>query len=250
MTIESIRAVLIDDEPKMLDVLSKMLALHCPDITIESTYTSPVEALKQINEVNPDVVFLDIQMPELTGFEFLEKAGVHSFRVIFTTAYDDYAVQAFRVNALDYLLKPIDSEELVQAASKLEKIIRPKPHDQFADFRQLQLAQSHFKLPVASSDGIKLVNLNQIIYLEADKNYTVFHFSDGKQFIASRNLAYFESQLPAYSFFRSHNSYMINLALVDRYIRGEGGFVEMSNGKQLEVSRKRKTELLQLLRIN
>lgn len=250
MSKDVITAVLVDDEHKMLDVMGKLLAMHCPQVKVEATFTSPEEALREVGTINPDVIFLDIQMPGLTGFEFLEQLGVHSFKVIFTTAYDDYAVQAFRVNALDYLLKPIDSEELLQAVNKLQKLIHPKAANPLAESLPASPLQSHYRLPVASSDGIKLVNLDQILYLEADKNYTVFYFTNGKQHVASRNLAHFESMLPAYSFFRSHNSFIINLSFVDRYIRGEGGFVEMNNGKQLEVSRKKKPELLQRLNIN
>jgi two-component system LytT family response regulator len=249
MSKDIISAVLIDDELKMLDVLSKLLNLHCPHVKVAAAFTSPEEALRKVTEISPDVIFLDIQMPGLTGFEFLEALGMHSCSVIFTTAYDDYAVQAFRVNALDYLLKPVDGDELVQAVNKLRKKV-VKPPESTADLRFAKHVQSHFRLPVASSDGIKLVNLDQILYLEADKNYTVFYFTDGKQYVASRNLAYFENQLPDQSFFRSHNSYIINLHYVDKYIRGEGGFVEMSGGKQLEVSRKRKADLLQMLNIN
>ncbi|MGL5890404.1 MAG: LytR/AlgR family response regulator transcription factor, partial [Bacteroidia bacterium] len=245
MTERSIVAILIDDEPKMLDVLKHLIQKHCPEIVIAATFTSPQLAYDSLPSIDPDVVFLDIQMPEYTGFQLLEKIGVHRFQVVFTTAYDNYAVQAFRVNALDYLLKPIDVDELKQVAGKLKNVHAAENnmmHKKPESNSNTSGTESIAKFPISASGGIKLVNLSDIIYLEADTNYTIFHFLRNKDYTASRNLAFFENQLPAPDFFRSHNSYLIHLRYVERYIKGDGGYVEMPDGRQLEVSRKKKAD--------
>ncbi len=245
-----INAVLVDDEPFLINVLANLLERHCPHIHIIATFNSPEEAIAAIPELKFDLLFLDVEMSGMTGFELLERLGVHSFRVIFVTAHEAYAIKAFRINALDYLLKPVDADELIAAVKKygkevLSEALEPAESKQFIPpNEQIQ------RLPVASSDGIHLVDVENIIYMEASSNYTTFHFRQGKSITASRNLAFFEDQLPKSKFFRAHNSFLIHLRFVIRYIRGEGGFVEMVDGRQLEVSRRRKADLLRTLNIS
>lgn len=247
---QKLRAVLVDDESLMLNVLQKQLERHCPEVEILAQFSSPQEAAEGIPELKFDLLFLDIHMPGMNGFQLLEKIGMHAFRVVFITAYDTYAIQAFRVNALDYLLKPIDSVELKDAIAKLkqetQRVIGAMADETNAAVKPDGLR----RFPIASADGVLIVDIEDILYLEAASNYTLFQFRNGKSFTASKNLAYFEQQLPGNSFFRSHNSFLIHLRYVDRYIRGEGGFVEMPDGRQLEVSRRRKPDLLRLLSIS
>ncbi|MGL5891324.1 MAG: LytR/AlgR family response regulator transcription factor [Bacteroidia bacterium] len=245
-----LNAVLVDDEPLLINVLSNLLQRHCPDIHILATFNSPDDALKTIPELEFDLLFLDVEMSVMTGFELLEKIGIHSFRVIFVTAHEAYAVKAFRINALDYLLKPVDAEELKAAVTKFEKEVISDYLPQSLNLT-LQKTENEqmLRLPVASSDGIHIIDVENIIYMEASSNYTTFHFRQGKSITASRNLAFFESQLSKAKFFRAHNSFLIQLRYITRYIRGEGGFVEMTDGRQLEVSRRRKADLLRILNI-
>jgi two-component system LytT family response regulator len=188
----------------------------------------------------------------MTGFEMLERLGVHSFRVIFVTAHDTYAIKAFRNNALDYLLKPVDADELKAVVKKFGKEVLSEALES-AESKQLMPPYENEqmqRLPIASSDGIHIVDVENIIYMEASSNYTTFYFRQGKSITASRNLAFFEDQLPKSKFFRAHNSFLIQLRYITRYIRGEGGFVEMVDGRQLEVSRRRKADLLRTLNIS
>ncbi|MCA6362613.1 MAG: response regulator transcription factor [Bacteroidetes bacterium] len=246
-----LKAVLVDDEPLLTSVLSNLLQHHCPHIEILATFNSPDEALEAIPDLSFDLLFVDVEMSVMTGFELLGKIGIHSFEVIFVTAHDTYAVKAFRYNALDYLLKPVDVHELIAAVKKIEKkvlfdVTPPRLHlpEQSASNEIPQ------RLPVASSDGIHIIDIENILYMEASSNYTTFHFRQGKSITASRNLAFFESQLSKVRFFRAHNSFLIQLRYITRYIRGEGGFVEMIDGRQLEVSRRRKADLLRILNIS
>jgi two-component system LytT family response regulator len=246
-----INAVLVDDEPFLINVLTNLLERHCPHIHIIATFNSPEEAIAAIPELKFDLLFLDVEMSGMTGFELLERLGVHSFRVIFVTSHEAYAAKAFRVNALDYLLKPVVTEELIAAVTKFEKEALHKvyPHGLNSHLQTTENEQMQ-RLPVASSDGIHIIDIENILYMEASSNYTTFHFRQGKSITASRNLAFYESQLSKTRFFRAHNSFLIQLRYITRYIRGEGGFVEMVDGRQLEVSRRRKADLLRTLNIS
>jgi two-component system, LytTR family, response regulator len=246
-----INAVLVDDEPFLINVLTNLLERHCPHIHIIATFNSPEEAIEAIPDLYFELLFLDVEMSVMTGFEMLERLGVHSFRVIFVTAHDTYAIKAFRINALDYLLKPVDADELKAAVTKFGKgaIHEPILQEINTNLPLLENEQVQ-RLPIASSDGIHIVDIENIIYMEASSNYTTFHFRQGKSITASRNLAFFEEQLPKSKFFRTHNSFLIQLRYIIRYIRGEGGFVELVDGRQLEVSRRRKADLLRILNIS
>ncbi|MFN8714014.1 MAG: LytR/AlgR family response regulator transcription factor [Bacteroidota bacterium] len=247
-----INAVLVDDEPFLINVLTNLLERHCPHIHIIATFNSPEEAIEAIPDLYFELLFLDVEMSVMTGFEMLERLGVHSFRVIFVTAHDTYAIKAFRNNALDYLLKPVDADELKAVVKKFGKEVLSEALES-AESKQLMPPYENEqmqRLPIASSDGIHIVDVENIIYMEASSNYTTFYFRQGKSITASRNLAFFEDQLPKSKFFRAHNSFLIQLRYITRYIRGEGGFVEMVDGRQLEVSRRRKADLLRTLNIS
>ncbi|MCU0433951.1 MAG: LytTR family DNA-binding domain-containing protein [Bacteroidia bacterium] len=246
-----LHAVLVDDEPLQINVLGNLLQTHCPDIHVIATFSSPHEALEAIPDLEFDLLFLDVEMPVMTGFELLEKIGAHSFRVIFITSHEIYAAKAFRVNALDYLLKPIKVDELKTAVKKFGKeVLRESLPPRASSPLQFVEKQLMRRLPIAASDGIHIVDIDNILYLEASSNYTTFYLRQGKNIVASRNLAFFESQLPEIKFFRTHKSFLIHLRYIHRYIRGEGGFVEMTDGRQIEVSRRRKADLLRVLEVS
>jgi len=208
---------------------------------------SAKKGLEAIAEHEPDLVFLDIEMPMMNGFEMLEQFANIPFSVIFTTSYDQYAIKAIRFSALDYLLKPIDPKELIAAVHKVDTArMVPSPE-------QLEILMSHIrnkdngftKIAIPTSEGFELLPASDISYCEADDNYTHIHLKNKKKVVACRTLKDIEEQLEAFpQFIRVHHSYMVNLNEVDKYIRGEGGYLVMSDGSTVNVSRSRKEALL------
>lgn len=248
-----IRAILVDDEAQSREALSAKLKRNCPQVVLLEQCASAGEGIEAIARHTPDLVFLDIEMPVMNGFSMLETIGNISFDVIFTTAYDQYAIRAIRFSALDYLLKPVDVEELKQAVAQHEERIRqrqtPAPQHQLAallqDFRAVQ--GGHNKIALPTSDGYQLVQVREIVRVESDNNYCVFYFSEGKKFVVSRTLKEYEELLEEYNFCRVHNSHLVNMQYVNRYMKGEGGYVIMDDGTSIEVSVRRKPAFLQQL---
>jgi two-component system LytT family response regulator len=244
-----IRAILVDDEVHCLNTLRMLLTEHCPEVQILDQCASAEEALVSIRQFNPSLVFLDIEMPFMNGFEMLERLDEISFAVVFTTSYDQYAIKAIHISALDYLLKPIDPKELRSAVQKVET----KKHLPSAEQFQILLQQVQHKtseiskIAVPTTDGFELITANQVMRCEADNNYTYFFLKNGNKIVACRSLKEVEAQLQPFPFFlRIHNSFIINLNEVTRYIRGEGGYVIMSDGQTVNVSRGRKEALMKL----
>jgi two-component system LytT family response regulator len=244
-----IKAIIIDDEVHCIDTLSILLADYCPEVEIMEKCMSAKKGLEAIEKLNPELVFLDIEMPVMNGFEFLEHFTDIPFSVIFTTSYDQYAIKAIRFSALDYLLKPIDPKELITAVKKVqEQKLRPSSEQ----FRML-IDQVHNKrnkitrVAVPTSEGFELIPSEEIIYCEADDNYTRLFLKNKKKIIACRTLKEVEEQLADFaSFIRVHHSYMVNLNEVNKYVRGEGGYLIMSDGTTVNVSRSRKDALMKI----
>lgn len=244
-----IKAIIIDDEVHCIDTLSMLLVDYCPKVEVMEKCVSAKKGLEAIESLNPDLVFLDIEMPVMNGFEFLEQFTDIPFSVIFTTSYDQYAIKAIRFSALDYLLKPIDPKELITAVQKVqEKKLRPSPEQ----FRML-MDHVHNKgnkitrVAVPTSEGFELIPAEEIIYCEADDNYTHLFLKNKRKIIACRTLKEVEEQLADFaSFIRVHHSYMVNLNEVNKYVRGEGGYLIMSDNTTVNVSRSRKDALLKL----
>ena len=253
---EKLRAVIVEDEANARQTLRNMLKILCPDVEIIGEAKNADLGIELINKEKPNLVFLDIQMPGKTGFDLLKSFEEIFFDVIFTTAYQQYAVKAFRFSAIDYLLKPIDPDELVEAIKKV------KEKSQGLDNQQLSVLEEHLLEPVftkkrspngdrrlalSASDGIHFVALTEIIQCEAMGAYTRFHLTTGKKIIISKVLKEYEEMLDDYYFFRVHQSNIINLDHVKRYVKGDGGQVWLSDGAEIEVSRRRKEEFLALL---
>jgi len=244
-----IKAIIIDDEVHCIDTLSILLADYCPEVEVMDKCMSAKKGLEAIEKLNPDLVFLDIEMPVMNGFEFLEHFTDIPFSVVFTTSYDQYAIKAIRFSALDYLLKPIDPKELIAAVQKVqEQKLRPSPEQ----FRML-IDQVHNKrnkitrVAVPTSEGFELIPAEEIIYCEADDNYTRLFLRTKRKIIACRTLKEVEEQLADFaSFIRVHHSYMVNLNEVNKYVRGEGGYLIMSDGTTVNVSRSRKDALMKI----
>jgi two-component system LytT family response regulator len=242
------KAIIIDDERPSREALAQKIRLHCPEIELGSLCSGAVEGWEAVRTEKPDLVFLDIEMPIYNGFDFLEKVQSHPFQVIFTTAYNEYAIQAIRYSALDYLVKPVDVEELKSALERARK------HQKESQTLQLQTLMRNLKagntlqsLAISTAEGLYVTHLSEILYLQADGNYTHIGLSTGK-ILSSKPLGEFEEALPADRFFRVHHSAIIHLEHIRKYIRGEGGEVVMTDQTHLPVARRRKEELLERIK--
>lgn len=242
-----IKAIIIDDEVHCLETLSLLLQEFCPDVHLLEQCRSAKKGLEAIEKFKPNLVFLDIEMPVMNGFEMLEQFTAIQFAIIFTTSYDQYAIKAIRFSALDYLLKPINSTELINAVQKVQEQRHLPMAEQFQMLlKKVQHKGSQFnKIAIPTAEGFELVTADHIIYLEANDNYTHIFLKGKLKIIACRTLKEMEEQLDDFPFFiRVHHSYMINLNEVSKYIRGEGGYLIMSDSSTVSVSRSRKDSLL------
>lgn len=245
-----LKAVIVDDEQHGAKALTLLLKAYCTNVKVVGITKSVAEAIKCVNKHQPDIVFLDIEMPVENGFELLKQVEKPSFEVIFTTAYDHYALKAIKHNAIDYLLKPIDADELQEAVAKAERK-RLNPTESFEKIERLlndiTNSKKSRKLLVSTMEGISFIEPNNIVRLEADSNYTNIYTDDGRKFITSKTLKDYEDNLEHAIFFRIHHAHLININFIDKYLKGNGGFITMSDGITLEVSRRKKMELLNLL---
>jgi len=242
-----IKTIIIDDETHCLDTLDIQLTKFCPQVEIKQRCNSAQEGLEAIARHAPQLVMLDIEMPTMNGFELLEMFKEIPFAVIFTTGYDKYAIKAIRFSALDYLLKPIDPKELIIAIQKIDNQRHPPTSEQVQmlvdKMRNREII--FMKIAVPTAEGFELIRANEIVTCEADNNYTYLYLTDGKKITACRTLKEVEEQLESFpAFVRVHHSYIVNLNEVTRYVRGEGGYLVMSNSTTVNVSRSRKEALL------
>jgi two-component system, LytTR family, response regulator len=247
------KAILIDDEIHCLDTLNILLTEYCPEVEIIDQCNSAKKGLLAIEKQKPDLIFLDIEMPVMNGFELLEQFKEINFSVIFTTSYDQYAIKAIRFSALDYLLKPIDPKELIVAVRKIAAQKNSPATEQFLMLiDQLKNKRSGFlKIAVPTSQGFELLPVEQILRCEADDNYTHIHTKNKTRITACRTLKEIEEQLNDFDFFiRVHHSYIVNLNEINKYVKGEGGYLVMSDGNTVDVSRSRKEMLLKKFQPN
>ncbi len=233
------KAIIIDDEPDCVRVLQLQLARHCPQVQIIGETSNAEEGLAMILKSPPDLLFLDIEMPRLNGFDLLEKIDDISFQIVFTTAYDRYAVRAFKYSALDYLLKPIDQNELkvtVEKATQKERILQ-----QQIDILRQQLfsPKKTNKMALPQLNGFIIADVSQVVLCESDSNYTRFFMNTGEQYIICRTLGEVESLLEGFTFFRPHKQFLVNTEEIKRVMREDGTYLEMSNGRQIPVSRQK-----------
>lgn len=244
--------ILIDDETDGLHLLATLIGKHCPELHIIGRYDNPWTGIQAIRTLSPDLVFLDVEMPEINGFGVLEACRDLSFQVIFTTAFSQYAVRAFKYSAIGYLLKPIDEEDLKEAVQKAKSL--QTIHDYHAQQRDILFdglhptQPRHDKIALPTADGLAFLTIQDIVYCKADGNYTdIWLRNQPKKQTFTKLLKYIEELLPTDVFYRVHHSYLINLQQVEQYIKGEGGEVKMSNGDLVPVARPNKQELLRLL---
>lgn len=244
------KALIIDDEEKSRVTLENLVTRHCPEIAIAGLCDSVETAIPAIAKHQPELLFLDIEMPFENGFSLFEKIKNPSFGVIFTTAYDQYAIKAIRFSALDYLLKPIDVTDLKNAVGRFFEH-QASPSATTPDYNlllaALKMKHKSAKIAVPTFDGLQMIDAGDIVKCTADESYTHIKLTDGSKLLVSRILKEFEELLSDYNFFRVHNSSLINLAHVRKYIKGDGGYVIMSDNETVEVSRRKKNELLSKL---
>jgi two-component system, LytTR family, response regulator len=239
-----LRAIIVDDERHSLETTAILIRKFCPDVEVIAELQSPIDAVEIINTEEPDLLFLDISMPKMNGFELLNVLTYKESDVIFTTAYDEYALEGFKQGAVHYLVKPIDAEDLIESIQRVKK-------------KRLEAKSSGIngmglkpKIPISSLNGVELIEVDQIIRCESDGNYTTIVLHQRK-ITVSKTLKEIEKQLIDFPFFfRLHNSHLVNLNQVVKYIRGEGGSVILSNQEEIGVSRSKKMELLEVLGIN
>jgi two-component system LytT family response regulator len=242
-------AIIIDDEIPSADNLRILITENCPDINIVAICHGAHEGIEAVRNLKPDLLFLDIEMPFADGFTVLREIGTDTPNVVFTTAFSEYAVRAFRVNACDYLLKPVDPIELRAAVEKVKSISRKgNPLIQRIEALEQHMRQrGHSRLAVQGVEGYSLIDYQEIVRMEASSNYTHIYCKNGKKHTVAKLLKDFEEQLSGEGFFRSHSSHLVNLSHVNKYQRGDGGYLYMSDGAQIEVSRSRKKEVLKVL---
>ncbi|WP_026998994.1 LytR/AlgR family response regulator transcription factor [Eisenibacter elegans] len=241
----TLKALIVDDEAKARNILAQLLQEYCPQVTVVESCVDVPTAVKAIYKHSPDVVFLDVEMPGYDGFQLLDFFEEVNFQVIFTTAYQEHALRAFQVSAVDYLLKPIQIELLCKAVEKLHTSPRQSA-EQLQLLREAATPQQPLEriaLPVA--EGLLFVDVQDIIYLMAEGAYTKIILQDRAPLLISRNVKSFEEMLPTTVFFRAHRSYLINLRRIKQYVRQDGGYIVMDNGDSVSLSREKKEEFLQ-----
>ncbi|HVY74341.1 MAG TPA: LytTR family DNA-binding domain-containing protein [Puia sp.] len=245
-----ISTLIIDDEPYCCEALATLLERHCPEVKIAGIFQEGEAAIKGIEEANPQLVFLDIEMPRMNGFQLLEKLGNIHFGLIFTTSYDQYAIKAIRHSALDYLMKPIDREELQAAVQKAAAHLKsPIPQQLEILFQRLMPGAGALqRVALPTVEGLQMILAESIIHVRSDSNYSVVLLKGRPKIVVSRTLKEMEELLEDYPFLRVHHSHLVNLNEIERYVRGEGGYLIMSDGSNVDVSRSRKEMLLTRLR--
>lgn len=246
---EKVKAILIDDELSSLQNLQQKLAGFCPAVHVVATSQKPEEALLLIRHHKPDVIFLDIEMPKMSGFRMLEELGEADFEIIFTTAYNHYAIDAIRIAAFDYLMKPIAIKELQQAVDRLSTLRNHQTKEKIDILRSSmnEKKTQEDKIAISTTEGLEFFPIKNILHIESSSNYSKIYFSNNTTLMVTKLLKDFEDMLLPYHFYRVHNSHLINLNYIQKYLRGNGGRVIMQDGTTIEVARRKKEEFLKML---
>lgn len=244
-----IRAIIVDDEKKSRESLELLVTEYCKQVELCGMAESVEEALQLIKQEDPDLLFLDIELNDGTGFDVLEKAKSGHFDVIFTTAFENYALRALKMSAVDYLLKPINEDDLRYAVKKVAEKIEKKNQSRNVELllQNLNTGNGQHKIALPTSDGLTFIDVNDIIRCQADGSYTHFFFKGDKKTLVSKKIKEYEELLSPYKFVRVHHSHLVNLNEVTKYVRGDGGYVVMSDGETVYVSKRKKEDFMQAL---
>lgn len=247
-----IKAILVDDEPGSLITLNAFLDAYCPEVQVIASSGHPIQALEMIRELKPDLLFLDIEMPFANAFDMLEMLKPVNFEVIFITAFNDYALKAFKYAAVDYLLKPINIDELRASVTRVKKVLQGSAAFNGRVNGLLENLQRPLNEPgvisVPTTKGFEVVQLDKVIYIEASNRYSDINLGKGKKITVSKSLKEFEDLLPGTMFIRIHHSFIINIHKVQKYNRGRGGEVILSDGTSIEVAVRKKNDFLEKLK--
>jgi two-component system LytT family response regulator len=242
-----IRCVLIDDESNSLEMMEWLLKTYCPQVQIEAMCNAAAKGIEAINKYKPDLVFLDIEMPHMNGFDMLEQFDKLSFDVVFCTAYDQFAIKAFKYSALNYLLKPVDPEDLKETIRRIEEKKTTPSKEQvellFQNIKQVSKPSTQ-RIALTTGDGMIFVLTQDILYCQAESNYTSVVLAGGKKILVSKVLKEIDETLSGHDFFRIHNSYLINLNHIKKYARGEDGYIVMDDGANISISRSKRQEFM------
>jgi two-component system, LytTR family, response regulator len=249
---KKLKVMLVDDELSSLQNLHHKLTEFCPDVEVVAQTQKPEEAIELLRKHQPDLLFLDIEMPRMNGFRMLQELGEYDFEIIFTTAYNHYAIDAIRISAFDYLTKPIAIKDLQDAVERMANshLGKTKEKIEVLTTAMNNPKSQKEKMAIPTVDGIELVPIETIIHLESSSSYTKIYFTDERMQLVAKSLGEYEGILKDYRFFRIHHSHLINLQFVKRFIRGEGGQVVLTNGATLDISRRKKEEFLKLIAAN
>jgi two-component system, LytTR family, response regulator len=244
----TMRTILVDDEPRGINSMQKLLQINCPEVNVIGSCTNADDAFGMIKSIQPDLIFLDIAMPVKNGFDLLKELKEFRFEVIFVTAHNQFTIEAFHFSAIDYLLKPVEDNLLVDAVNRARKRIEEKAGSKnietFLHNVQLKNAPQKMKLCIPSLKGFQVIELDDILYAESSGNYTNLYFSNQQMICTSKPMHEYEVLLEDAGFVRIHKSCLVNLLHIKEYIRGEGGSVKLSDKTELEVARRKKDVLL------
>jgi len=245
-----IRTIIIEDEQKSREMLAAIVEKNCPDLSVVGLAKNVKEGVEMIQNLKPELVFLDISMPDGSGFDLLEQVTGHKFDLIFATASDAHAIKAIKYSACDYLLKPIDMEELQVAVARVVKKKNAIPNMENLQFliQHLKRSDEHFqKITLPTGNAYEIVNVKDIVRCEADGSYTTFYLSDKRKLMISAGLKHYEELLPEKDFIRVHHHHLINMNHVIRFLKEDGGYAIMSDGSKIEISRRKKETFMERL---
>jgi len=246
-----LQAIIIEDEKHSQATLNNLLNDYCTDIAVAGMASSVESAIDLIKKIEPDLVFLDIELHPGTGFDVIKAFDQINFEIIFTTAFEQYAIQAIKLSSLDYLLKPIAIDDLQQAVEKCKKKTNQTQYQQQMNLLLSELGQSNQEgrnICLATAEGIEFINEDDIVYCEANGSYTEFTFKDGHTLLVSKHLKEYENLLSPNQFMRVHNSFLINLREVQRLVKSEGGYIQMNNGSSINISPKKRDEFMERMK--
>ncbi|MBS1751236.1 MAG: response regulator transcription factor [Bacteroidetes bacterium] len=244
-----ITCILIDDERNALEMMEWLLKTYCPQVHILDMCSSAEAGIEAIRKKKPDVVFLDIEMPKMNGFDMLEQFDTLSFDVVFCTAYDQFAIKAFHYSALNYLLKPIDPDDLISTVKRIEERKSIPTKEQFAlllQSMQQPPKNTPHRIALSSGDGLIFIPTSDIVYCEAESNYTTVVLTGGKKVVVSKVLKEIDEALSGPDFFRVHSSFLINLNHIKKFVRVDGGYIVMDNDATINISRSRRQEFMEM----
>lgn len=245
---KKLSTVIIDDEPRARETIKNMLELYCPELVLIGEAANVVNGVQLIKELHPEVVLLDIKMPDGSGFDLLQQLEAIDFALVFITAFDEYAIKAFKFSAIDYLLKPIDPDELTNTLARIKSYKKNENLDISVVLSNLrELKKEHKKLVLKTSESIYVVGVQDIIRCEASGNYTSFYLANEKPILVSHTLKEYEEMLKEYGFLRVHQSHLVNLAHVKRYNKSDGGMLVMTDNKMVPVATRKREMLLNVL---